>query len=97
MSTTFFAPDAPAATEHLEFNISSTNAGELTTFVGLDTRDAIGERGMVAGEFPAAEVVAAVRSHMQGEIRSNYIAARMRDLLALAEEANRHGSTVAWA
>lgn len=97
MSTTFFAPDAQAATEHLEFNISTTNAGELTIFVGLDTQVDIDERAMVAGEFAAAFVAAKVREHMQGEIRSNYIAARMRDLLALAEEADRHGSTVAWA
>jgi hypothetical protein len=95
MSTTFFAPDAPAATEGLEINMSSSNAGMLTILLGLDTKAAIDERGMVAGEMSAPRILTAIRQ--QDATGSDYFAFRMRELRALAEAANAYGSTVAWA
>jgi hypothetical protein len=97
MSVTFFAPDAQAATQDLEINMASVNAGQLTVLLDLDTQAAIQERGMVAGEFAAATVVAACRGWNLDTMADRYMAERVRELAALAEAAQKHGSTVAWA
>lgn len=94
MSTTFFAPSAQAVTEHLALNVSATTAGRLTILLGLDTKAAIDERGMVAGEVSAARVLTAIR---QQDATGGGDLYGIRELRALAEAANAHGSTVAWA
>lgn len=95
MSTTFFAPDAQAATEGLEINMSGSNAGQLTILLGLDTHAGIDERGMVAGEASALVILAAIRD--QDTSGSGYLVWRMRELRTLAEAAEAHNSIVAWA
>lgn len=95
MSTTFFAPDAQAATGHLDLNMSATNAGRLTILLGLDTKAAIDERGMVAGEVSALRVLAAIRQ--QYATGCGELLAGISELRALAEAAEAHNSTVAWA
>lgn len=98
MSTTFFAPDAQAATEHLSFNLSESNAGELVVFVGLDTIPQIVERGMVAGEASGAEIKAAIMSALAACVPPTaYLAMRLYELHDLAEAAETHGATVSWA
>lgn len=102
MSTTFFAPDAPAATREWAINMSSSNAGALTIALGLDTHKAIDERGMVAGEVSALVILAAIREQDTSgfgdmEPEQRYLMFRMRELRTLAEAAEAHNSTVAWA
>jgi hypothetical protein len=96
MSVTFFAPDAQAATETLEVNLSNTNAGQLTVALGLDTIEDINGRGMVAGEVPA-EQLAQAAARLIGEGVSVYRITCLMALYDLAEAAKAHGSTVAWA
>lgn len=95
MSTTFFAPDAQAATERWEINTSTANAGELTVTLGLDTHADIEARGMVAGEASALVILAAICA--QDTTGSGELVWRMRELRTLAEAAEAHNSIVAWA
>lgn len=97
MSVTFFAPDAQAATAHLEINMANVNAAQLTVLLDLDTQGAIQERGVVAGEFAAATVVAACRGWNLDAMADRYMAERIRQLATLAEAARLRGSNVAWA
>jgi hypothetical protein len=96
MSTSFFAPEAAVATRHLTFNLSATNAGNMLVLAGLDTFDAMDDRGMVAGELPAAQVAQAAATAL-AEATDPYMTMRLRELRDLAEAAVLHGSTVAWA
>jgi len=95
MSTTFFAPDAQAATKGLEINMASANAAELTVFLDLDTHAEIDARGMVAGEASALVILAAIRQW--DTTGSGYLFSRMCELRTLAEAAEAHNSIVAWA
>jgi hypothetical protein len=96
MTATFFAPDAQAATAHLEVNLANANAGELTVALGLDTTEGIIERGMVAGEVPA-EQLAQAAARLMGQGASAYRITCLMALYDLATAAQKHGSTVAWA
>lgn len=98
MSTTFFAPDAQQATDHLSFNLSESNAGELVVFIGLDTIPQIVERGMVAGEATGAVIKESILAALAAKVPPTaYLAMRLYELHDLAEEADRLGSVVSWA
>jgi hypothetical protein len=96
LSTTFFAPGAPAIAD-LSVNMASANAADLTVMLGLDSYADIRARGMVAGEVSALVILAAIRERDLDSMRSSYSAARLRDLRTLAEAAEAHGVLVAWA